>query len=239
MRGILVCVFLAFCIQARVSSVCYIYRGFGPKCPADAQILDSFYLKDVFVEAHNFYRNLVASGYLPGYEPAARMATMVWDDELALLAENNVRSCDYEHDSCTTTSYFTRSGQNLIAQYKGQYYDPIQFIQSSMQTFFDEHKKADMSYVYQFRADNRFEEIGHFTEMILDRNVRVGCAIVQFTEKGWTRLNMACNYASIHKQGRPLYEPGPPASRCLTGPNPQYPGLCSTYENFDPNWRKK
>lgn len=79
----------------------------------------------------------------------------VWDDELALLAENNVRSCDYEHDSCTTTSYFTRSGQNLIAQYKGQYYDPIQFIQSSMQTFFDEHKKADMSYVYQFRADNR------------------------------------------------------------------------------------
>lgn len=42
-------------------------------------------------------------GLTPNYEPAARMATLTYDNELAELAELNVRRCDFEHDRCANT----------------------------------------------------------------------------------------------------------------------------------------
>jgi len=38
--------------------------------------------RSLIVEEHNKRRNFIASGSLPGYYPATRMATMVWDEEL-------------------------------------------------------------------------------------------------------------------------------------------------------------
>lgn len=55
------------------------------------------------VSVHNKWRNQQALGQTPNYEPAVRMATMTYDDELAELAELNVRKCEFEHDSCSNT----------------------------------------------------------------------------------------------------------------------------------------
>lgn len=65
------------------------------------------------VNAHNAKRNLVAGGGVANHDPACRMATMQWDDELASLAALNVKQCAIAHDKCRNTNAFSYSGQNL------------------------------------------------------------------------------------------------------------------------------
>ncbi|TMW42502.1 hypothetical protein DOY81_012418, partial [Sarcophaga bullata] len=49
---------------------------FHSRCFPDATDVDITKFKQVFVDEHNKRRNLIASGQLPGYYPASRMATM-------------------------------------------------------------------------------------------------------------------------------------------------------------------
>lgn len=58
---------------------------------------------DVIVGYHNEKRNDIALGNVPPYEPAKRMAAMVWDPELAKNAQFNVQTCIFAHDPCRTT----------------------------------------------------------------------------------------------------------------------------------------
>lgn len=65
----------------------------GSSCPGDRYVVD---LNEdevaLFVDRHNFYRNKIALGKESGFSPSSLMATMIWDEELAYLAELNVRS---------------------------------------------------------------------------------------------------------------------------------------------------
>lgn len=63
-------------------------------------------IQDALVEVHNHYRNQVALGKEPNFPAATNMAALTWDDELAQLAELNVRRCDYEHDDCMSTGSY-------------------------------------------------------------------------------------------------------------------------------------
>lgn len=74
--------------------------------------------------------------------------------------------------------------------------------------------------------------IGHFTAMAQDRTNRIGCAGA--TYNGAERL-LTCNYSFTNLQGTPVYQSGSAASGCTTGTNPNYPNLCSTSEDVDPN----
>lgn len=42
---------------------------------------------------------------------------------------------------------------------------------------------------------------------------------------------VTCDYSHGVTIGSPIYEMGAPASKCNTGQNNKYPGLCSTNEN--------
>lgn len=65
-------------------------------------------LKDDIVKYHNVYRSYQASAFFSQIcldKPiAARMAKMVWDDELAELAALNVKQCKLRRDKCRNTS---------------------------------------------------------------------------------------------------------------------------------------
>lgn len=74
--------------------------------------------------------------------------------------------------------------------------------------------------------------IGHFTAMAQDRTNRIGCAGSVYN--GAERL-LTCNYAFTNLQGSHVYEIGDTAAGCKTGTNPDYPNLCSTSEEVDPN----
>lgn len=75
--------------------------------------------------------------------------------------------------------------------------------------------------------------------MVVDKTFRVGCGIIRFTRPDVPFVyvyNVVCNYASIYALDAPVYEVGYPTSKCTTGKNPYYPGLCSTKEEYNPNW---
>lgn len=75
--------------------------------------------------------------------------------------------------------------------------------------------------------------------MNVDKNFAVGCSILRFTRPDYPSVyiyNVICNYAGLYALGAPVYERGYPTSRCTTGRSRFYPGLCSTREEYDPNW---
>lgn len=76
-------------------------------------------------------------------------------------------------------------------------------------------------------------------EFVVDRNAHVGCAAIQFTDYNYPmyqRVNIACNYGSVYSGVLPVYEPGIPTSKCKTGKNLRYQGLCSEKEKINPNY---
>ncbi|GFV58959.1 hypothetical protein TNCV_1804971 [Trichonephila clavipes] len=57
--------------------------------------------KNSIVDWHNTYRNNIATGKeksLGGMPEAADMMEMVWDDELAYIAQKHANRCEFDHD---------------------------------------------------------------------------------------------------------------------------------------------
>lgn len=209
-------------------------------CPSDARFIDMTpYINDI-LQSHNEKRNSVAGGEVPNHSPAVRMGTVQWDDELAYVAGLNVKTCQYGHDTCRNTDAFSWSGQNLA---KNWWYGGVEDIQGllleQLDMWYDEYHNSDMSNINSVPENDFGKVTGHFTAMIHELSIRVGCASVRSSETNdgvnWETLTTACNYAHTNVIGAPIYIAGPTASECQTGTNPQYPNLCSTAENIDAN----
>lgn len=104
---------------------------------------------------HNKRRNFIAAGKLPGYYPAARMASLQWDDELAFLAELNVRTCVVEHEECKNTYRYRNVGQNLVGIDRPRHVPAniSEVIQRGMALWFGEHELINSNYITKFKAD--------------------------------------------------------------------------------------
>ncbi|CAD7083417.1 unnamed protein product [Hermetia illucens] len=223
------------------SSLCSGYKhiacgnsgAFAPSCASDKELIRMEPYIDIIVAKHNAYRNTVAAGGLPGFEPALRMGTMQWDSELAYLAELNVKQCVMQHDSCRNTDRFQWSGQNLAWTWGIPAADPGKAFEKGIDNWFNEYQNANMEYINSYPSVSPV--IGHFTPIVNDRNIRVGCAQVRQSSNGGTEYFMACNYAQTNILGLKVYTSGATASKCVTGTNPAYPALCSVNEPIDPN----
>lgn len=102
---------IKFFFAFTVLTIRHFPQAFATRC-IDAEVVRlTKRQRDLIVQAHNKVRNRVAGG-TSALQPACRMATMQWDDELAALAELNVKQCEGSHD-CHNTDTFKYSGQNL------------------------------------------------------------------------------------------------------------------------------
>ncbi|XP_040153320.1 scoloptoxin SSD976-like [Anopheles arabiensis] len=178
---------------------------------------------------HNYYRSRVASGYQFPLGPAARMYTMVWDDELAAQAGNNARSCVFAHDRCRNTPQFLTSGQNIALL---KYYEPGAYTVTDLITRFiggwwKENKKVKPAYIQAFPR-SQVKNIGHFTMLVNDRTWKVGCAMQNWSEGAATKVYFVCNYSYNNIVTQEVYTVGRAGSQCQAGLNPIYPGLCRT-----------
>lgn len=79
---------------------------------------------------------------------------------------------------------------------------------------------------------SRNVEVGHFTQVVWEDAAVVGCAGVKYNDAGGPKSNLICNYGFGNMAQVYVYQSGPAASKCETGPNPKYPGLCSESENY-------
>lgn len=213
--------------------------AFWPSCPTDRRevTLTNENIQNI-LDLHNKYRNKIAGGNEPGFNPAVRMATLKWNAELAGYASLNVRRCKARTHDCHNTPKFQYSGQNLFfhTSYGGgsQFEDISTLIESSINVWYDEKKYATQSDIDSCCGPN-IKKDPHFFEMVLDRADQIGCAIAEFTDSTGKTSLFACNYSFNIITDQKVYESGLTASKCTTGTNPEYPALCSHSETIDPN----
>ncbi|ETN67785.1 venom allergen [Anopheles darlingi] len=225
---------------ARRHVACAFNGSFSAECPPGRMILRiDAQLRQYIEQLHNEARSRFALGLTAGdtltFAPAIRMPTLHWDDELANLAEIHVRSCKFEHDECRSTVRFLHAGQNLAT---GSFYleqDIFRIVRNLTMLWYAEYVDAVQEVLDHYTREY-MATIGHFTQMISDRSASFGCGIVLYPQKlgdfVFKQVLYACNYAITNIVGQPVYRRGTvPASGCVTGPNPAYPGLCSDAEN--------
>ena len=246
------------CSAGRTHIACGNSGDFSLSCPADRQLVN-FTQNDiqVILNAHNTLRNKIASGAQPGFNQAARMATMVklkekiiiskivklcsqtWSSELASLAELNVKQCEMKHDRCRSTADFRFAGQNLGMSGASNAFQPVQdVITNTVNDWYGEVSGASQVDINTCCTAQSGQVIGHFTQVVTDRAIKVGCASSRFTIKGegmsegFRFTLFACNYAFTNLIGSKVYVSGNAASGCTSGVNPSYPALCSVNENI-------
>lgn len=155
-----------------------------------------------------------------------------WNSELAKFAELNVKQCKLQHDKCRSTSAYKFAGQNIGFQAQSGEFEPLKgALEKVLAGWFDEHKDASQSDIDKCCTSKSGKVIGHFTQLVRDRAIQVGCAVSRFTQENvWKSSLVTCNYAITNLVDNPVYESGTAASGCTTGPNPDYFALCSVNE---------
>ncbi|GIX99830.1 hypothetical protein CDAR_460641 [Caerostris darwini] len=173
--------------------------------------------KQLVVKLHNEYRQKVATGHerhAGGMPPAANMLEMVWDNELAAVAQKHAEQCKFEHDcnECREVDRFS-VGQNI---YEGMSSGPPKHSdwEPMVKSFYDEVSMFDKSYIKPYV----FGAWGHFSQVVWATSWRVGCGRATFMEDGWYTTFLVCNYGPAgNMYDGEMYKVGAPCSACPSG----------------------
>lgn len=183
-------------------------------------------LKNLIVDTHNKYRNQVAIGDLKGYEPAAQMNLVQWDEDLAETAELMAEHGTYKHDQCRATETSGKAGQNIGYSRSTEKLNETKVVETRMRKWFEEYKLNPEVVKRYFRGSGA----GHFTAMVRDKTSLIGCAASSFNYEFGGRLRyqiiVACNYQTTNILNAPTYTPGKSCSQCPSGCSITYKGLC-------------
>ncbi|XP_035718068.1 venom allergen 5 [Vespa mandarinia] len=156
------------------------------------------------LKQHNEFRQKVARGLetrgKPGPQPPAKsMNTLVWNDELAQIAQVWASQCKYGHDDCRNTAKYS-VGQNIAQQSTTA--ASFGSVSNMVQMWADEVKN------YQYGSTkNKLIEVGHYTQMVWAKTKEIGCGSIKYIENGWHRHYLVCNYGPAGNIGNePIYE---------------------------------
>ncbi|KAM7299828.1 putative antigen 5/SCP domain-containing protein [Ixodes scapularis] len=145
--------------------------------------------KDEFLKAHNYYRMKVARGELPNFPKAATMPKLIWDDELAEVAQAHADQCtvanrDLRHDNKKGrfTTKFRYVGQNLAWEAASDRDQPMN-VTRQVTSWFNEYRDFDPAGIRAF-APRFGKQTGHFTQIIWSETQFLGCGFTQYTLKG-------------------------------------------------------
>ncbi|XP_077534507.1 venom allergen 5-like [Haemaphysalis longicornis] len=188
------------------------------------------------LELHNDYRSLVAKGQLQGFPPAADLQELLWDEELAEVAQAHAELCTdtqgvgkLEHDIDRSTTTFLKVGQNLAGSASSAI-NPVDW-DDSVKTWFNEYTNYPPNRVAAYDQSGISKAIGHFTQVIWERSRYVGCGYLQYYVPNSIYKDVklyTCNYGPAgNSLGLPVYQEGRTCSAC---PQPttcnQSSGLC-------------
>uniref|UniRef100_A0A1A9W0G0 SCP domain-containing protein n=1 Tax=Glossina brevipalpis TaxID=37001 RepID=A0A1A9W0G0_9MUSC len=209
--------------------------GFRSSCPRDRRLLEiTSEIRELILDYHNRQRSWVAAGKGGTFKMACRMGMMQWDDELALLAEYNVKRCAVKRDACLRTVRFASPGQNIGFSTSANQRPLKEMVEVIIKKWIQEIEKVKPEYIYSYRDNPE-----HFSlVMVNDHNIRVGCAAADYTvyhESDYTLCTLlTCNYAASNKYGDPVYDANctKPAVKCLSATKTKFLGLCSADEKY-------
>ncbi|KAL7641606.1 UNVERIFIED_CONTAM: hypothetical protein RMT77_007479 [Armadillidium vulgare] len=203
--------------------------------------------KIFYVEYHNNLRNEIATGIAASendtfFPTAANMEEIVWDEELANMAEANVKRCSMEPtcDKCRQTTEFENVGENLFIML-GTAEVNMSNDEASLEMALRDWSNEKRFYSPSDISENTTEgnELEHsaskyknFQKMIWWNTSFIGCAKIAFSRRNEEiEVLFTCYYApGGDYQREPLYEIGEPCSMCHGKDricSIEYPGLCS------------
>ncbi|XP_011297127.1 venom allergen 5 [Fopius arisanus] len=179
--------------------------------------------KQTILDEHNRLRQLVALGQVHGQPSAANMMEMIWDDELASMAQRWADTCADNHDAARNVRRFA-VGQNIARTWTTRPpgpYDAEPNWRRQISGWFNEVQHYQAGYS---RAT------GHYTQVVWGDTFAVGCGYSFYYDpaRGYTK-NYVCNYGpSGNLLGYQPYQFGQPScnSYGMTYSN-RYTGLCS------------
>ncbi|XP_043468667.1 venom allergen 3-like [Leptopilina heterotoma] len=145
------------------------------------------------VNVHNEFRQRVATGNerrgSPGPQPRARnMPNMIWDLEIANVAQRWANRCTFGHDTCRNVRRFG-VGQNVaMAWTTGS--NPSS-IRDLITMWYDEVAQFSPNQISPFRFTG---ETGHYSQMLWATSTRVGCGYVNYMNGNQNTVLLVCNY---------------------------------------------
>lgn len=192
--------------------------------------------KDLVVKLHNEYRQKVATGretLAGGLPTASNMMEMVWDDELAAVAQKHAEQCVFKHDCCPCRQVDRfQTGQNIYMGFSWSMPDDT-YWPTMVKAFYDEVSLFKKEYISPFV----FGSWGHFSQVVWATSWRVGCGRAVFKDDKWFKTFLVCNYGPAGNFFKAkMYKEGPPCSECPSGTccgsSCQASGIRSNYEGL-------
>ncbi|XP_050701699.1 scoloptoxin SSD976-like [Eriocheir sinensis] len=181
---------------------------------------------------HNKMRMKVAMGKeergSPGPQPtAANMREMVWDMQLADLAQAWANQCSFSHDEYASrqTCKDSTIGQNLLIKDSADMFNGKKLNwPRAIHEWYIEVENHPGAAVQEFTSlMNGEATTGHYTQLAWAESNKIGCGATQFGNQ----VLFVCNYAAEgNVKPQAVYMSGQPASHCVSGPSTFYPGLC-------------
>ncbi|XP_066989603.1 CRISP/Allergen/PR-1-like isoform X2 [Macrobrachium rosenbergii] len=197
--------------------------------------------KAIILATHNNHRVTIAKGLetrgAPGPQPAgANIRELVWNDELAKVAQAWASQCPSGHDGGNDRKICSRSyavGQNIY-YYWG--FDDKTAWKNAIDAWYEEVADMPSTMVDSFTSSSaNGKVIGHYTQVVWAKTNEIGCGGIHYS----TTLNgvtypqskiYVCNYGEAGNfLTRPVYVRGTAASQCPNGgaASATYPELCA------------
>jgi len=189
---------------------------------------------EAIITRHNELRQKVASGSeTNGNQPAAsNMQKVVWNEEIATIAQRWADQCTFGHDKDRKKCDGTYVGQNAYSGWNSQEStkaDVMGGLSGAVQSWYDEVIKPGFSntdidpFKFSYGA-------GHYTQVVWAETAEVGCGVVYYKDGTWYKTLVVCNYAiGGNWNGGSMYKIGTPCANCPSGTtcDTKYNALCS------------
>ena len=205
--------------------------------------------KDEVVRAHNSLRQKLASGGEKGKTgfsaTASNMMKLVWDEELAFIAQAHADQCKFQADcrSCRKVDEYA-VGQNLQMTsdrrpadgYEGNWTKVTQY-------WYDHIMDAPRTLVDRYQhSPSRALYYSPFSQVVWAETWKIGCGFTASTKDGEVQKLYVCNYGpSGNIEDLPTYKRGVSASQCPdnTAPAGDFPALCEALDSNGPKANEK
>lgn len=143
--------------------------------------------------------------------------------------------CRAAHDECVRTAAYKHGGQNVYEKcYKPNelpYRNDI--IKYGVRSWINEYVNISDISIEHFVDSDAIAQFGRYLQIVKYNADRIGCSMVQYSNSEDLICSLlVCNYNVGNMIDNPTYEVGPIASKCSTGINKHFPGLCSEKEDF-------